>query len=98
MIKTSKDCEDAAMFLNLPSTTSYSQQYEDVPHGCIYSSSDWLIFSSPYGQIHENVPCGTSKYGNNYDCICKAPGENLLISNQIHIYVVSSTDDTYNYN
>ena len=87
MIKTSKDCEDAAMFLNLPSTTSYSQQYEDVPHGCIYSSSDWLIFSSPYGQTNENAPCGSLKYGNNYDCICKAPGENLFISNQIHIYI-----------
>ena len=56
--------------------------------------SDWLIFSSPYGQTNENAPCGSSKYGNNYDCICKAPGENLLISNQIHIY----TDDTYNSN
>ena len=80
MIKTSKDCEDAAMFLNLPSTTSYSHQYKDTPHGCIYSSNDWLIFSSPNGQIYENVPCGTFNYG----CICKAPGKNLFTSKQIH--------------
>ena len=90
MIKTSKDCEDAAMFLDLLSTTSYSKhtQYEDVPHGCIYSSiKNWLIFSSPNGQIYENVPCGTFKNGIDYDCICKAPGKYLLISKQIHIYI-----------
>ena len=71
MVTNAKECEDAALILNLEDTSTKSYRYQGLPYGCVYANNDWLGFASEKGDGYETVPCGTISGGIKYDCICK---------------------------
>ena len=82
MITNTKECEEAALILNLQATSSKDYMYQGLPYGCIYANTDWLNFASLNGHGYENLPCGTISGGIKYDCICKH-GKTSLTCRQI---------------
>ena len=84
MVANAKECEDAALILNLEDTSTKSYRYQGLPYGCVYANNDWLGFASAKGDGYETVPCGTISGGIKYDCICKQ-GKMSLRFKQIQV-------------
>ena len=71
-VASKEACDIAATKLGLSDTNAYSTTSSGRPYGCIYASSNWLVWNNKWNNVP--VPCGT-KYGSQaYDCLCKISG------------------------
>ena len=85
MVDSKEECEDAATNLGLSDTTAYSTGAGGRPHGCIYSSSNWLNWNDPLFSLHESAPCGSTQASDEWDCLCKMQGKAIFIHVLGHI-------------
>ena len=74
MLKSKKECEEAADVLELSDSSLFELQDPLRPQGCIYASNDWLSWASPHSHSDPSKPCGSIDSGMTYSCICSRTG------------------------
>ena len=75
LVSTMEECESAARSIKLKDTTAFPLHRDPNtdskrPHGCIYTSNDWLFWA---GLQSTKIDCG-SYDGHKYDCLCRVKG------------------------
>ena len=76
-VSSKEECELAATSLGLSDTTAVDSYAPPPgpPHGCIYTSHNWLQWYDPLSTTHTLARCGYYDGLFDYDCLCRKNGK-----------------------